>query len=304
MGQVVVDNVESFLQQSLVHRGEGSEEGRTPDPGASLRRLPGYDYRGLAHVAEEIVTVETLPLRLLAGKRLRGVDGGSLVAASQRAVNFGGYQRGALLIGVDAVDIKVGMWFQHLVEVDNGQAAFLRHAAQGRNDVGSNDAVAYAEVRFHCGDGQAEINLGVRRQCLKLVQHFVEVGLELLSVAPVPGFAIIGSQFDGDDVRFELQQIAEEGFVHIGAVSLVQQHTAADSKIADVVLLAHQLGKHTGVTVLEAVLDAPTVSDAVAHAGNLHGLFLLCHHTEAEEAQAKQKDVFLLHDTYLWFSVF
>ena len=151
--------METFFQQSLIYRGKSSEKSGTPYPGTTFSHFTRNNYCGLTGIANEIIAVKTFPLRLLAGKRLVCNDGRCFIAG-QCTIKFSGYQGSTRFTGMNAIDIVIGMRFQHCIKVNYRQVALLCNAAYHGYDAICYHTIINAKIGIDCGYRQAKIYLG------------------------------------------------------------------------------------------------------------------------------------------------
>ena len=218
--------METFFHQSLIYRRESSEKCRTPYPGTPFRYLAGSNNDSAACITNKIITIEPFPLRLLTGERL---------------------------IGNNCRRLITGQW---TIKIHNGQMTFLRYTAYYRNNTVCNYAIVNTKIPFYGRNRQTKIYLRFGRQFLKNIQHFRQILLKIFSITPIPGFTVIRSQFNGNDIRLKCQKITKLLFVHIRMISLIQQYTGTNSEIADIVPFTQKLGKQPRITVLKLIFNS------------------------------------------------
>ena len=247
--------MKTFFQQSLIYRRESSEKCRTPYPGTPFRYLAGSNNDSAACITNKIITIEPFPLRLLTGERLIGNNCRRLITG-QCTIKFTGNQCSSLFIGVDTIRIVIRIWLQQCIKIHNGQMTFLRYTAYHRNNTVCNYAIVNTKIPFYGRNRQTKIYLRFGRQFLKNIQHFRQILLKIFSITPIPGFTVIRSQFNGNDIRLKCQKITKLLFVHIRMVSLIQQYTGTNSEIADIVPFTQKLGKQPRITVLKLIFNS------------------------------------------------
>ena len=222
--------MKTFFQQSLIYRRESSEKCRTPYPGTPFRYLAGSNNDSAACITNKIITIEPFPLRLLTGERLIGNNCRRLITG-QCTIKFTGNQCSSLFIGVDTIRIVIRIWLQQCI-------------------------IGNTKIPFYGRNRQTKIYLRFGRQFLKNIQHFRQILLKIFSITPIPGFTVIRSQFNGNDIRLKCQKITKLLFVHIRMISLIQQYTGTNSEIADIVPFTQKLGKQPRITVLKLIFNS------------------------------------------------
>ena len=84
MSHIVIGEMPAFLQKRLIHRGEGSEKRRTPDPGITRGGFFRNHHKGIPALDLEIISVTSFPSGFLTWILLGGKKGGSEYRESQK----------------------------------------------------------------------------------------------------------------------------------------------------------------------------------------------------------------------------
>ena len=106
---------------------------------------------------------------------------------------------------------------------------------------------------------------------------------------PIERFGIVGSQFDGDDVRLKCQRVLKHLLFHVRTVSLVQECASAVTVIAYFVVLAQHLTQQTRVAVSLLIGNSGALGYTVAHTGHFDGFLGLQGH-DCSQKEAKNQN--------------